>query len=75
MYNSDNINKRIKELCKIHNINQKDLLNKCGLNKDALNTMTDKKGISCFSLCKIAEVLNVSVDYLLGRTENPEVNK
>ena len=33
--------------------------------------MTDKKGISCFSLNKIADYLGVSVDYLLGRTDTP----
>jgi len=27
------------------------------------------------NLVKIADYLNVSTDYLLGRTENPEINK
>ena len=31
--------------------------------------------ISSSNLARIADYLNCSVDYLLGRTENPEVNK
>lgn len=31
--------------------------------------------ISSKNLAKIADYLNCSVDYLLGRTDNPEVNR
>jgi transcriptional regulator len=31
--------------------------------------------ISSSNLARIADYLDCSVDYLLGRTENPEVNK
>lgn len=31
--------------------------------------------ISSIKLCKIADYLDCSVDYLLGRTDKPEVNK
>lgn len=34
-----------------------------------------KKKPSIENLVKIADFLNVSVDFLLGRTENPEVNR
>ena len=27
------------------------------------------------TLCRVADFHNVSVDYLLGRTDNPEINK
>jgi len=30
--------------------------------------------MSSFSLAKIADELDCSVDYLLGRTDNPEIN-
>ena len=30
---------------------------------------------SCENLVKIADYLDCSVDYLLGRTDNPEINK
>lgn len=75
MYNSTKLHKRIKKQCERKNITQKELLDNCSLCKDALNTMSDTKGISCFSLCKIAEELDVSIDYLLGRTTNIEVNR
>ncbi|MDE6834870.1 MAG: hypothetical protein K2J39_11605 [Ruminococcus sp.] len=35
--------------------------------------MTDNRGMASFSLAKIADYLNVSVDYLLGRTNEQEV--
>jgi transcriptional regulator with XRE-family HTH domain len=34
-----------------------------------------RSSISVDSLLKIADYLGVSVDYLLGRTNNPEINK
>lgn len=36
--------------------------------------MNDSKGISSFYLAKIADYLNCSVDYLLGRTPCPDIN-
>ena len=74
MYNNTKIHNRIKKQCKKLNITQRELLDKCNLNKDALTTMSDKFGIASFSLCRIAEELDVSLDYLMGRTTNTEVN-
>ena len=74
MYNSTKLVKRIIKKCEKRGITQKELLERCSLNKNALNTITDTRGISCFSLCKIAEELDCSVDYLLGRTTNTAVN-
>ena len=37
--------------------------------------MSDKKGISSFSLAKIADYLDVSIDYLLGRTCISEIEQ
>ena len=34
-----------------------------------------KKGISCFSLARIADYFDVPDDYLIGRTDKPEVNR
>lgn len=42
----------------------------CGLGANAIRQM-GKNGLASFSLAKIADVLNCSVDYLLGRTDNP----
>ncbi|MDE5557794.1 MAG: helix-turn-helix domain-containing protein [Ruminococcus sp.] len=74
MYNSQTLVENIKALAKSKNILVKEMLVDCDLNVNALNQMSDKKGISSFSLAKIADYLGVSVDYLLGRTETPEID-
>ena len=50
-------------------------LNSCIKNEAILRQNSDKKGISCFSLARIADYLDVPVDFLLGRTDKPEVNR
>ncbi|MCM1061723.1 MAG: hypothetical protein NC452_15755, partial [Eubacterium sp.] len=47
----------------------------CGLSVNTLKQMTDKNGMASFSLAKIADELDCSVDYLLGRTDNPQAHK
>ena len=47
----------------------------CDLNINSISQISDKKELSSFSLAKIADYLNCSVDYLLGRTDVVEVNK
>lgn len=74
MYNSKTINERVADLLKFKPLNQKQLLESCDLNINLLNKMTDKKGIGCFALAKIADRLETSTDYLLGRTDNKEMN-
>lgn len=74
MYNSQNLVENIKAIAKSKNVLVKEMLTDCDLNVNALNQMSDKKGISSFSLAKIADYLDVSVDYLLGRTETPEID-
>lgn len=71
MTNAQYLTTRIKDTAKENGITIKNMLIDCGLSINTLNQMTDKKGISCFSLNKIADYLGVSVDYLLGRAETP----
>ena len=75
MYNSQNLVENIKAIAKSKNILVKEMLTDCDLNVNALNQMSDKKGISSFSLAKIADYLNVSIDYLLGRTCISEIEQ
>lgn len=72
MYNSQNVAERIKELAQKKNISVKQLLSDIGL---GFNTMSNMKNSMPKSdnLAKIADYLNCSVDYLLGRTDSPEV--
>lgn len=75
MYNSQITKERIKVSCKNKNVNMAELLEKCNLGVNAIRQINDTKGMASFSLAKIADYLGCSVDYLLGRTENPEINK
>ena len=74
MYNAQTLSTRIRKMVKEKGFVQKEMLSSCELNENSLNQMSDKKGLSSFSLAKIADYLDCSVDYLLGRTENPQVN-
>ena len=75
MHTAEELNSCIKSVCKLRKVNIGTMLAKCGLSEATLRQKSDKKGISCFSLARIADYLDVSVDYLLGRTDVPEVNK
>ena len=74
MYNSSNVAERIKATAKTKGISIKEVLNKAGL---GFNTMSNMKTAmpKADNIAKIADYLDCSVDYLLGRTDNPEVNK
>lgn len=74
MYNSNNIAERIKTLSKSKGISIKKLLSDVGL---GFNTMANMKTSmpKADNLAKIADYLDVSVDYLLGRTDVPEINR
>lgn len=74
MYDAQTTKDRIKSLCKSKKINMEDLLVRCHLGVNAIRQINDTKGMASFSLAYIADELNCSVDYLLGRTDNPEIN-
>ena len=67
---------RIKLTAKDRKVSVAQLLKDCCLNKDLIST-TQSRGYfpRIEALAKIADYLDVSVDYLLGRTDNPEINK
>lgn len=76
MYEAKDLAERIKIVAKKKNIALKDMLDNCDLNKNTLSTMQYRSSwIQANSLAKIADYLDCSVDYLLGRTDNPKVNK
>ena len=45
------------------------------MNINAISEFGKGKQLSCISLARIADYLDCSVDYLLGRTDKPEINK
>ncbi len=76
MYQTIEVAKRIKLLAKQKNIKISELLQGCGLSKNALSTMTSRGSMpKADNLAKIADYLNCSIDYLLGRTDNPDINR
>lgn len=75
MYDAQTTKDRIKALCKSKKINMEDMLSDCNLGVNAIRQINDTKGMASFSLAYIADYLDCSVDYLLGRTDIPEINK
>ena len=75
-YESSLVAERIKALLKSKKISASKMLIDCSLNKNALYTMQANGYLPRLeAVAQIADYLDCSVDYLLGRTENPEVNK
>lgn len=75
LYNSPYVAKRIKFYAKEKDIALKDLLIACNLGSNTFSHMLHGRSMAFDSLAKIADYLDCSVDYLLGRTDNPEINK
>ena len=66
----------IKLLCKQQQITINSLIQSCNLTKSLIYDMEKRdKTPSADKIEKIADYLGCSVDYLLGRTDNPEINK
>ena len=75
MYNSQETIFRIKQRAKEQGIAILDLQAKCDLGRNAISQAAKSlDGMKARNLFAIAEVLNCSVDYLLGRTDNPTVS-
>lgn len=72
MYNSQEIAKRIKNVCKTKNEQLGSMLSKLEMGVNTVSELGKGKQISYLNFAKIADYLDVSVDYLLGRTENPQ---
>lgn len=66
----------IKKQCKSRGITISTLLTDCKLTKSFIYDLEKRSSSpSCDKISRIADYLDCSVDYLLGRTDNPEVNK
>lgn len=71
-YTSELLKERITATVKAKGYTIKAMLSTLELNENTINQISDKKGLSSFSLAKIADYLDCSVDYLLGRTDKPK---
>lgn len=64
---------RLKELRKQHNITQLKLAMDLGLNQNAISRYENGEREADYkTLIKLANYFDVSIDYLLERTNNPE---
>lgn len=71
LYNSPDVANLIKKYAKHQKIPLKSLLEDCGLGSNTFSHMLHGRSIAFDSLAKIADYLDCSVDYLLGRADDP----
>ena len=72
-YDNEMIAFRIKRIAKLRHIAMKQLLFQAGLNINIVSNLANGKNISALNLAKIADVLQCSMDYLMGRSDNPNI--
>ena len=75
MYDAQDLAMNIKLRAKATKTPICQMLADCGLNVNAVSELSKGKKFSYASLALIADRLDCSVDYLLGRTENPAINR
>lgn len=67
---------RLKELRKQKNISQLKLAMDLGLNQNSISRYeTGEREADYATLIAFADYFNVSIDYLLERTDNPKTNR
>lgn len=74
MYNEQETAFIIKQTAKTKNITIKQLLENCNLSINTVSELSKGKRMSYISFAKIAEALDCSMDYLMGRTDNPNIS-
>ena len=74
MYNTQKTVELIKQVAKARHTSIGQMLSDCGLSKNALSSMQSRGSwLQANNLAKIADYLDCSVDYLLGRTDCPDL--
>jgi len=74
MYVNQEMANRIKLRAKTQKIAMKTMLADLELGINLVSHLANGQNITAINLARIADYLGCSVDYLLGRTDNPEVN-
>ena len=69
MYDANEIAAKINGILKEKQLSQKDMLESCNLNKNAISSMQSRGSIlRADNLARIADFLDCSIDYLMGRS-------
>lgn len=72
MYNPQTTYLRIKNLAEIRGLSMAQITEKCQINKNTISQSANShEGMKARKLFDISECLNCSVDYLLGKSEDP----
>ena len=76
MFDKEIFGDRIRALRQSNNLSQQDLANILSVGKSAVSMMESaQRAASADTLVAIANYFDVSLDYLAGRTDNPEINR
>ena len=75
LYISPDMANKIKEYAKLRDVSLKAMLEELQLGSNTFSHMKHGKMIAADSLARIADYLDCSVDYLIGRTDNPHSHK
>lgn len=69
MYNNETVKERIKSKASEQGRSVRSVLINCELNTSYLAQLSGNKGITAATLYRLADELDCSTDYLLGRSE------
>lgn len=75
MYNNQLSANRIKSQAKAKKIALKNMLSDLDMGVNLISHLANGQNITAENIARIADYLDCSVDYLLGRTDKPEVNR
>lgn len=75
LYNSHDVAQRITDYAKKRGIRTTRMLDECNLGRNTISHLRHGKKSSYDAIARIADYLDCSVDYLLGRTDAPNSHK
>lgn len=75
LYNSVTLAERIKAQSKKQGTQLKDMLGDLSLSRSTLSNLRSGRMMAADSLASIADYLNCSMDYLMGRTDDPALQR
>ena len=75
LYDSISLAENIKIQAKARNVQLKDMFTELGMSKGTLSSLRTGRMIAAASLARIADYLDCSMDFLMGRTVDPAVKR
>ena len=75
LYDSISLAENIKIQAKARNVQLKDMFAELGMSKGTLSSLRTGRMIAADSLARIADYLDRSMDFLMGRTVDPAVKR